>query len=148
MEVSKTLFNNMASTLFQQASKDGVFKRPDYTEDEIKKKREEAERRARRGEMDVMQEHTFATIAMLSGLSRVRVLQAIFDVGFLNVTHSICRLPCRTQSSLKNWISFTRVTVLGRWCSTSRFEAKSFFPKDDQSLSPRRRRRTERTLQG
>ena len=75
--------------MFQQASKDGVFKRPDYTEDEIKKKREEAERRARRGEMDVMQEHTFATIAMLSGLSRVRVLQAIFEVGFLNVTHSI-----------------------------------------------------------
>ena len=62
-----------------------MFKRPDYTEDEIKKKREEAERRARRGEMDVMQEHTFATIAMLSGLSRVRVLQAIFDVGFLIV---------------------------------------------------------------
>ena len=66
-----------------------MFKRPDYTEDEIKKKREEAERRARRGEMDVMQEHTLATIAMLSGLSRVRVLQAIFEVGFLNVTHSI-----------------------------------------------------------
>ena len=86
MEVSITLSNEKASNLFQQqASKDGVFKRPDYTKDEIKKKREEAERRARRGEMDVMQEHTFATIAMLSGLSRVRVLQAIFEVGFLNL---------------------------------------------------------------
>ena len=89
MEVSKSLLKKIVTDWFQQASKDGVFKRPDYTEDEIKKKREEAERRARRGEMDVMQEHTFATIAMLSGLSRVRVLQAIFEVGFLNVTHSI-----------------------------------------------------------
>ena len=90
MEVSKNLSNEKAPNLFQQqASKDGVFKRPDYTEDEIKKKREEAERRARRGEMDVMQEHTFATIAMLSGLSRVRVLQAIFEVGFRNVIHSV-----------------------------------------------------------
>ena len=32
----------------------------------------------------MLQEHTFATISMLSGLSRVRVLQAIFDVGFPN----------------------------------------------------------------
>ena len=33
---------------------------------------------------NVLQEHTFATISMLSGLSRVRVLQAIFDVGLPN----------------------------------------------------------------
>ena len=32
----------------------------------------------------MLQEHTFATISMLSGLSRVRVLQAIFDVGLPN----------------------------------------------------------------
>ena len=124
-----------------------MFKRPDYTEDEIKKKREEAERRARRGEMDVMQEHTFATIAMLSGLSRVRVLQAIFEVGFLNCDTFYRKSPCRTQLSLKSWISFTRATVQGGWSFTSRF-AQELFPKDDHDISLRRRRRTGRTLQG
>ena len=34
---------------------------------------------------------------------------------------------------MKSWTSSTRVTVLGRWSSTSRFaqEPKSFSPKDD-----------------
>ena len=130
MEVSKSVLKKIRTAWFQQASKDGVFKRPDYTEDEIKKKREEAERRARRGEMDVMQEHTFATIAMLSGLSRVRVLQAIFDVGFwIRESGTFHGLPCRTLSSWKSWTSFTRATVQGRWSSTTRFarELWSFF---------------------
>ena len=39
----------------------------------------------------MLQEHTFATISMLSGLSRVRVLQAIFDVGLPNKEY--CTIP-------------------------------------------------------
>ena len=134
----------------QQASKDGVFKRPDYTKDEIKKKREEAERRARRGEMDVMQEHTFATIAMLSGLSRVRVLQAIFEVGFLNhVTHSI-------DCSLQDPVILEELDFLYKSDCARRMvfyfqvcpRTQELFPKDDHDISLRRRRRTGRTLQG
>ena len=53
---------------------DGVFKRKEYTEDEIKSKREVAERRARRGEMDVMQEHTFATLAMVDRFIKPDIL--------------------------------------------------------------------------
>ena len=37
-----------------------------YTEEEIQRKREEAERKARRGEIDPMQEYTFAMIARVT----------------------------------------------------------------------------------
>lgn len=52
---------------------DGVFKRKEYTEEELRSKREVAERRARRGEMDVMQEHTFATLAMVHHLIKAHI---------------------------------------------------------------------------
>ena len=38
----------------------------DYTEEEIQKKREEAERKARRGEIDPMQEFAFQVIGQVS----------------------------------------------------------------------------------
>ena len=40
-----------------------MLKMKDYTEEEIQKKREEAERKARRGEIDPMQEYTFSMIS-------------------------------------------------------------------------------------
>ena len=40
-----------------------MLKLKDYTAEEIQRKREEAERKARRGEIDPMQEYTFSMIA-------------------------------------------------------------------------------------
>ena len=53
-------------TVMSQTTMSGQFQRPSYSEEEVRRKRDEAERRARRGEMDVMQEHTFTVLQMVS----------------------------------------------------------------------------------
>ena len=56
-----------------------MLKSSDYTEEEIFKKKEEAERKARRGEIDPVQEYTFALISKITGLPRPAILNFMFE---------------------------------------------------------------------
>merc|ERR1711879_286039 len=48
-------------------------------EEELQKKREEAERKARRGEIDPTHEFTFQIVAQLSGLLRHEIMDFMFS---------------------------------------------------------------------
>ena len=49
-----------------------MYRRKEYSEVDLTKKREEAERRARRGEMDLMQEYTFGMLALVGGGDEIK----------------------------------------------------------------------------
>ena len=50
-----------------------MLKLKDYSEEEIQRKRDEAERKARRGEIDPMQEYTFSMIAKVAMLFSLNI---------------------------------------------------------------------------
>ena len=56
-----------------------MLKSSDYTEEEIFKKKEEAERKARRGEIDPTHEFTFQLIGQFSGLLRHEIMDYMFN---------------------------------------------------------------------
>ena len=56
-----------------------MLKSSDFTEEELFKKKEEAERKARRGEIDPVQEYTFSLISKITGLPRPAILSFMFD---------------------------------------------------------------------
>ena len=56
-----------------------MLKSTDYSEEELLKKREEAERKARRGEIDPVQEYTFSLISKITGLPRPAILNFMFE---------------------------------------------------------------------
>ena len=56
-----------------------MLKSTDFSEEELLKKREEAERKARRGEIDPVQEYTFSLISKITGLPRPAILNFMFE---------------------------------------------------------------------
>ena len=56
-----------------------MLKSSDFSEEELLKKREEAERKARRGEIDPVQEYTFSLISKITGLPRPAILNFMFE---------------------------------------------------------------------
>ena len=56
-----------------------MLKSTDFSEEEMLKKREEAERKARRGEIDPVQEYTFSLISKITGLPRPAILNFMFE---------------------------------------------------------------------
>ena len=56
-----------------------MLKSSDFSEEEMLKKREEAERKARRGEIDPVQEYTFSLISKITGLPRPAILNFMFE---------------------------------------------------------------------
>ena len=59
-----------------------------YTAEELQKKREEAERKARRGEIEPTHDFTFSLIGRFSGLHKLQILDFIFkDPTILGMTN-------------------------------------------------------------
>ena len=56
-----------------------MLKASDFSEEEMLKKKEEAERKARRGEIDPVQEYTFSLISKITGLPRPAILNFMFE---------------------------------------------------------------------
>ena len=50
-----------------------------YTPEELQKKKEEAERKARRGEIEPTHDFTFSLISRFSGLHKLQILDFIFN---------------------------------------------------------------------
>jgi hypothetical protein len=50
-----------------------------YTPEELQKKKEEAERKARRGEIEPTHDFTFSLIGRFSGLHKLQILDFIFN---------------------------------------------------------------------
>ena len=69
-----------------------------YTPEELHKKREEAERKARRGEIEPTHDFAFTLISRFSGLHKLQILDFIFtDPTILGIQHELSSFVELTQ---------------------------------------------------